>query len=95
MDFGNKTRSKRRKHGNKENIPEIYNHNLQFYKMPPVDTISLFEFEDYAVERLRGMQFVGGVRGKESDISVEKPGRKVPPKVGIEPTTPGPLVGAL
>ena len=64
MDFGNKTRSKRRKHGNKENIPEIYNHNLQFYKMPPVDTISLFEFEDYAVERLRGMQSVGGVRGK-------------------------------
>ena len=55
MDFGgNKSRSKRRRNANKENIPGGYNQDLQFYKIPPTETISLFEFEDYAVERLRG-----------------------------------------
>ena len=54
MDFRNKPRTKRRKLGIKEKETDIYTHNLQFYKIPPVDTISLFEFEDYAVERLRG-----------------------------------------
>ena len=57
MDFGGSTsRSKRRRIANKENISSGQDTNLQFYKIPPTDTISLFEFEDYAVERLRGSQ---------------------------------------
>ena len=55
MDFGgSKSRSKRRRAANKENISDGHDTNLQFYKIPPTETISLFEFEDYAVERLRG-----------------------------------------
>ncbi len=34
--------------------PELYPHNLQFYTIPPTDNISLQEFEDFAVERLKG-----------------------------------------
>ena len=32
----------------------IYDHRVQFYKFPPTDTISLEEFEELAVERLKG-----------------------------------------
>lgn len=31
-----------------------YNHNLQFYGQPPTETIALMEFEDLALERLKG-----------------------------------------
>jgi hypothetical protein len=30
---------------------------IQLYKLPPTDTISLYEFEDFAVERLKGKFF--------------------------------------
>ncbi len=30
-------------------------HNLQFYKESPTDTISLFQFETLAAERLKGL----------------------------------------
>lgn len=32
----------------------LYPHALQFYKLPPIDVISLEEFEDLALERLKG-----------------------------------------
>ena len=35
--------------------PGQYPHNLQFYSAPPTENISLAEFEDFAVERLRGI----------------------------------------
>lgn len=56
MDFStkvNKSRSQRRIQ--KEGFGS-YNesHNLQFYTLPPTEIISLQEFEDSAVERLKG-----------------------------------------
>ena len=33
-----------------------YPHSLQFYSVPPTDNISLQEFEDLAIERLKGLQ---------------------------------------
>ncbi len=33
---------------------ELYPHSLQFYTIPPTENISLQEFEDFAVERLKG-----------------------------------------
>lgn len=32
---------------------ELYDHCLQFYGQPPLDNISLTEFETFAVERLK------------------------------------------
>ena len=32
----------------------IYGHCVQLYKFPPTDTIALEEFEELAVERLKG-----------------------------------------
>ena len=34
--------------------PGQYPHNLQFYSLPPTENISLQDFEDFAVERLKG-----------------------------------------
>ena len=34
---------------------DFYPHNLQFYAVPPTDNISLQEFEDLAIERLKGL----------------------------------------
>ena len=35
--------------------PDQYPHILQFYSVPPTDNISLQEFEDLAIERLKGL----------------------------------------
>ena len=45
MDFDTKSNK------SKQNRNQI----LQFYRTPPTDTISLYEFEEYAVERLKGL----------------------------------------
>lgn len=36
----------------------LYPHNLQFYKFPPTNEISLEEFEDLALERLKGKIYI-------------------------------------
>lgn len=36
----------------------LYPHPLQFYKYPPTDTISLEEFEELALERLKGTELI-------------------------------------
>lgn len=36
-------------------ISEVYPHDLQLYKIPPVGEISLEEFENLAIERLQGI----------------------------------------
>ena len=41
----------------KVDTPDLYSHCLQLYRLPPTDTISLEEFEDLAVERLKGWCF--------------------------------------
>ncbi|KAK7100935.1 DNA primase large subunit-like [Littorina saxatilis] len=48
----------------KVDTPEIYSHCLQLYRLPPTDTISLEEFEELAVERLKVLKAVetAGVR---------------------------------
>lgn len=80
MDFGgSKSRSKKRRVANKENISDDHDSNLQFYKIPPTETISLYEFEDYAVERLRvlkaienaGSKYIKGTENYESHVREE------------------------
>ncbi|XP_060082049.1 DNA primase large subunit-like [Ylistrum balloti] len=63
MDFSEaKTRSKRTRKGVK--LEQQYSHPLQFFHTPPTDTISLQEFEEYAVERLKVLKALdtAGVR---------------------------------
>ena len=53
MDFAsNNKKSGRSAKSKKPNV--LFGHNLQFYKIPPNGEISLQEFEDYAVDRLKG-----------------------------------------
>lgn len=48
------SRTKRPK--NSKLIKSGAEHRLQIYKVPPKDTVTLQEFEEYAVERLKGNQ---------------------------------------
>ena len=34
-----------------------YNHRLSFYRLPPTAEITLEEFEEWAINRLKGMTF--------------------------------------
>lgn len=43
--------SRRKKYTNPQT--ELYGHALQFYGQPPLENISLTEFETFAVERLK------------------------------------------
>lgn len=38
-------------------VSDLYPHDLQLYKIPPVGEISLEEFDELAVERLQGNNF--------------------------------------
>lgn len=45
--------SGRRRKLNTNSQVELYGQNLQFYGQPPLENISLSEFETFAVERLK------------------------------------------
>ena len=53
MDFGGRLKS-RKLQNNADAVDDRYPHRLQLYTTPPSDTISLQEFEELAVERLKG-----------------------------------------
>lgn len=58
-------RASKNKAREKENISDLrvtgkreknrYPHRLQWYNEPPIDNISLEEFEEFAIERLKGL----------------------------------------
>lgn len=50
MDFRRKKVIKREIGG----LSELYPHDLQLYKIPPMGNISLTEFEQLAMDRLKG-----------------------------------------
>lgn len=50
MDFRRKKIIKREIGG----LAELYPHDLQFYKVPPIGNLSLSEFEQLAMDRLKG-----------------------------------------
>ncbi|XP_052276679.1 DNA primase large subunit-like isoform X2 [Dreissena polymorpha] len=56
MDFRNIKRIKRKANGN--TALDSYCSRLQLYKVPPTDTISLYEFEEYAIERLKVLKAI-------------------------------------
>lgn len=48
----------------------LYPHRLQFYRLPPIDNITLTDFEDYAINRLKVLKLIERVgikyvRGRE------------------------------
>ena len=47
-------RSKARLTGARRENANLYPHRLQFYRLPPIDNITLSEFEDFAINRLKG-----------------------------------------
>ena len=54
MDFGNRAKSRSKKNDTSVIINDRYPHKIQLYTVPPAETISLQEFEELAVERLKG-----------------------------------------
>ncbi|XP_045160511.2 DNA primase large subunit-like [Mercenaria mercenaria] len=57
MEFAGTTKRKNKQVKGKTS-DKAYNQKLQLYKIPPTDTISLYEFEDFAVERLKVLKAV-------------------------------------
>lgn len=51
--LGNMLFSGRRRKVNLSPESELYGHTVQFYAQPPLENISLNEFETFAVERLK------------------------------------------
>ena len=74
--------------------PELYPHNLQLYSLPPIDNISLQEFETFAVERLKGLLiwFLGRARRSWDGLMVlcvcRGRWRAGPPTPVLDPLTP-------
>uniref|UniRef100_A0A0B6Z753 DNA primase large subunit n=2 Tax=Arion vulgaris TaxID=1028688 RepID=A0A0B6Z753_9EUPU len=58
MEFGNRTRTKSKTNDASRATDNRYPHRLQLYTQPPSDTISLQEFEELAVERLKVLKAV-------------------------------------
>ena len=56
MQFGGQRKKQRIRPVKIEGLGRLdqYRHSLQFYTEPPQDNIALQEFEDYAIERLKG-----------------------------------------
>lgn len=60
MEFVSSKRAFKRNKTSKRDISNgSYISRLQLYKLPPTSTISLYEFEEFAVERLKGIYVVG------------------------------------
>ena len=57
MEFHSNRTSARRAIKNSMKLKNEYAHSLQLYTMPPTETVSLQEFEDLAVDRLKGMLY--------------------------------------
>ena len=57
MQFGDRKRRKSRptKLEDTENTGK-YVHGLQMYRVPPTDNITLEEFEEFAIDRLKGIK---------------------------------------
>ena len=53
MQFAGRRKSKNIKLEGTENAGK-YLHGLQMYKIPPTDNITLEEFEEFAIDRLKG-----------------------------------------
>lgn len=56
MQFGGNRSRKRSKIHQLESLENTskYVHGLQMYKVPPTDNITLEEFEEFAIDRLKG-----------------------------------------
>ena len=52
-----RSRSKRNPLDDSQNAGK-YAHGLQMYKVPPTDNITLEEFEEFAIDRLKGTRLV-------------------------------------
>ncbi|XP_072026897.1 DNA primase large subunit-like [Amphiura filiformis] len=74
MQFGGERKRQRRKNvrltGSRRENANLYPHRLQFYRIPPIDNITLNEFEDFAINRLKVLKVVERVgikhiRGRE------------------------------
>lgn len=53
MDFIRKPRVKVEKTSTVVNLEQLYPHNVTLYRLPPTEDITLQEFEDLALERLK------------------------------------------